>query len=352
MCEFCQIFLHHNAPLEKCFSLERGNDTTLTTTHSCPIIKHQREMLMGNSLWKRVKKNGGAYLFIGVPVLIFAVFTLLPLLMAFLNSFLEYVFLPGRGMTPVWVGLRNFSQVFADSTFKTALKITFIWSVVFIPVGGVVIPLVLAVLVQRFGKGWRIFFRSAYYLPGVVSGVILSMVWLWIFNPSFGLLNFLITPAAKVIAPDVVGKVNWLGDPRLALPSLLLMVLAGGGGAGMIIYLTGMDDIPRDIYEAAVVDGASPWKVFTKITVPLLRPVTLFLLITSTIASFQVFTQIYVMTQGGPSGATTTMVYLIYNEAFVNSKFGVASAEALILFFIIAIFSVIEFKLLSTDVEY
>jgi multiple sugar transport system permease protein len=255
-------------------------------------------------------------------------------------------------MVPMWAGLENFAEVVADDTFWTALKITFIWSAVFIPVGGVVIPLVLAVLVQQFGRSWRVFFRSAYYLPGVVSGVILSMVWLWIFNPSFGLLNAMVMPAVKLIMPDLAGNVNWLGDPRLALPSLLFMVLAGGGGAGMIIYLTGMDDIPRDLYEAALVDGASRWKVFTKITVPLLRPVTLFLLITSTIASFQVFTQIYVMTQGGPSGATMTMVYVIYNEAFVNSKFGVASAEALLLFFVIVAFSAVEFKIFSTDVEY
>jgi len=294
-----------------------------------------------------IRKEKSAYFFIALPFILFVIFTLLPLLMAFINAFLNYIFIPQKGIKTIWVGLDNFREMIEDDVFWKALKVTFIWSIFYIPIGGIVIPLLLALFVKPFGKYSRVFFRSAYYLPGVISGVIVAMIWKWIFNPQYGLLNFLISFGVKGEA-----QINWLGNPNLALPSLLLMSLIGGGGAGMIIYLTGMDDIPKDLYESAIIDGANAWQTFRHITMPLLKPITLFLLIMTTIYSFQIFTQIYVMTQGGPNKATTTMVYLIYNEAFKSAKYGLASAEALVLFFIIIILSIIEFKLLSSDVEY
>jgi len=295
----------------------------------------------------KIKKEKSSYFFIAIPFILFLIFTLLPLLMAFINAFLNYIFIPQKGIKAIWVGLDNFREMIDDNVFWIALKITFIWSIVFIPIGGIVIPLILALLVKPFGKFSRILFRSAYYLPGIVSGVIIAMIWKWVFNPQYGLLNFLISLGIK---GDI--QINWLGNANIALPSLLLMSLIGGGGAGMIIYLTGMDDIPKDLYESAIIDGANSWQTLFHITIPLLRPITLFLLIMTTIYSFQIFTQIYVMTQGGPNNATTTMVYLIYNEAFKSAKYGLASAEALVLFFIIIILSAIEFKLLASEVEY
>jgi multiple sugar transport system permease protein len=297
-----------------------------------------------------LRRNLIAYGFLGIPMLIFTIFVLFPLALAVIFSFIDFV--PSYPVFQMkWGGLKNFAAIYRDmqqenSIFNHALLNTCIWSLVVVPVGGIVVPLILALLVKPCGTFNRIIFRSIFYLPGVISGVIMAVVWKWIYNPRpTGLFN-------AVLGFFGFEAYDWLGHTGSALPSLMFMAVAGGGGAGMIMYLAGMDSIPNDLYDAARIDGANRWTTFKNVTWPLLKPITLFLMVMSTIASFQVFTQIYIMTKGGPSNSTVTLVYLIYNHAFKTSKLGLASAEAMVLFLIIVVISVIEFKLFSSDVEY
>ncbi len=191
-----------------------------------------------------------------------------------------------------------------------------------------------------------VFFKAALYLPTVASGVTLSLVWLAMFDPtSGGLFN-------KVLALFGLEPVIWLGQSSSALFSLMLMTYLGSHGSGIILYLAAMGGIPKSLYEAADIDHASGWTQFTKITWPLLKPTTLYLLVTGVITSFQVFISVYLMTQGGPNFATTTIAYLIYDTAFVYYDFGLASAQSFVLAAMIVIVSVVQFKYFSTDIEY
>ncbi|HET6455061.1 MAG TPA: sugar ABC transporter permease, partial [Armatimonadota bacterium] len=192
------------------------------------------------------------------------------------------------------------------------------------------------------------FYKGAFYLPGVVSAVVVAMIWLWMFDSAHGLLNYML----PTMTGGVMKPISWLGDAHIALPSLMFMAVAGGGGGAVILYLAAMGGIPATLYEAARIDGANRWTEFWRITLPLLKPTTLYLAIMGTIGSFQVFTSIYMMTRGGPNYATTTVVYRIYETAFEFLKLGRASAMALILALIIVGVSIVQFKVLGTEVEY
>jgi multiple sugar transport system permease protein len=181
------------------------------------------------------------------------------------------------------------------------------------------------------------FWRLVYYLPSVVSGVAVAILWGWVLNPRFGLLN------AGLMALGVQNPPRWLYSEQWAVPGFILMGLWGAGGA-MLLYLAGLQGIPTALYEAADIDGANSWNKFWYITLPMLTPTIFFNTLMSIIASFQVFTQVYIMTNGGPNNATLTMVLYLYRRAFVNLKFGYASALAWILFFIILIFTMMVIR--------
>src|SRR5262249_3009264 len=197
-------------------------------------------------------------------------------------------------------------------------------------VAGVVISLTLASLIFPLATSAQNVFKAAYYLPAHIGGIMVALVWYWMFDPTAGLLNYLV---------GVVGVPHqlWIKDPRMtagvsnALWSMALIPILGGHGAGVILYLAAMGNIPRTLYEAADIDAASAWRKFLRITLPLLKPTTLFVLVTSTVASFQVFDLVYLLTRGGPNFGTSTVVYQIYIEAFERYQFGLASAEAFIL---------------------
>jgi multiple sugar transport system permease protein len=243
-----------------------------------------------------------------------------------------------------FVGLDNFRESFASPLFWLALRNAAVYTVVVVPVS-LLIVVGLSVLVFRLPSAGQTFYKSAFYLPAVTSVAVLALVWKWMFNPVIGLLNYLLGLVG--LPPQ-----QWLGNPDLALPSLMLLALAGGQGAGVVLLTAAMGSIPRELHDAARIDGASALGELVNVTLPLLRPTLLYLFIIATIGSFQLFGPVYLMTSGGPDHATTTIVYYIYEQAFVEFQFGYASAMALIFMVVLVGISFLQYHAFSGDVEY
>lgn len=273
-----------------------------------------------------------AYLFI-LPVLIYSIaFNFGPMFASFYLSFTRYNMLT----PPKFIGLANYVRVLTDDpVFWTALKNTAQYALQVLPLN-IAISLSLALLVNRAVWGIEVF-RTIYYLPVVTSIIAVSMIWLWLYDYNMGLINL-------VLERFGLGPIDWLGDPRLALHSLVIMRVWKGVGWNMVIYLAGLQGIPQILYEAAEIDGASAWKKFMSITWPSLRPVTVYIIIMGTISTFQTFGEIYAMTGGGPLDSTTTVGFLIYQRAFQYYSMGEASTVAFILFGIIFGLSLINMQ--------
>lgn len=286
------------------------------------------------------REYGWAYLFILAPVLLFLVFTLYPVASAFLMSFQEY-----SVMGSEWIGTDNYTRMVQDEVFWRSMRNTAIFTIGTVPVN-IVITYALSFFIFQMKNKWQTFFKATMYLPAVASGVTISVVWLAIYDPTnAGLLN-------RFIGLFGLDPVIWLGKSNTALFSLILMNWLGSHGAGIILYLAAMGGIPKSLYEAADIDHASGWSKFWRITWPLMKPTTLYLLVTGVITSFQVFISVYLMTQGGPNFATTTIAYLIYSTAFNFYEFGLAAAQSFVLAALIIVISIIQFKYFSSDVEY
>ena len=287
------------------------------------------------------KSNKWGYVFIAPLVLDFLVFTVYMVFYAVQLSFQEM-----EAGQFVWIGLNNYTQVLQNPLTWNAMRNTFIYtlSVVVLGLGA---ALVLSELIFRRGTRTQVFYKSAFYLPAVVSSIVVALVWTWIFNPFFGILNALTGTFG-------IPKQNWLGNPDLALASLILMAIIGGGGSSIVLLTASMGGIPTELYDAAKIDGASEWTRFTRVTVPLLRPTLLYLFVTGFIGNFQVFEQVYVMTSGGPGfpPATDTVGFRIYDMAFRSVQFGGAAALSLLLFLVILVFSVFQFRLFAAELEY
>jgi len=242
-----------------------------------------------------------------------------------------------------FVGLANYRRMFAeDPLFLTSLKVTTIWVAAGLPLR-LVVALALAVLLNQRLPGVGVL-RTLYYLPSVISGVAAAVVWMWVLQPQFGLLNYALRTVG-VPAPD------WLSSPSWALPGLIVMSL-WSTGATMVIFLAGLQGIPIELYEAASIDGAGGLRQFVAITVPMITPVILFNLIIGIISSFQVFTQAFIMTNGGPSNATLFYVLYLYRVAFQYSQMGYASAMAWVLFLIVLALSMLVFRSSDRWVHY
>jgi len=268
--------------------------------------------------------------FIAPQVLGLLVFSLIPVVYAFVLSAMRWDGLGARE----FVGLANFRNQFADSEFRDALLHTFIYTLITVP-GGVTLSLLAALAVNRV-RG-KTFYRTMFFLPTITSSVAVSMVWLWMLNGDFGLVNMYLREQFALNPP------NWLVDTTWVIPAVALVAIWAGLGFNMVIFLAGLQGIPTTYLEAAQVDGASAWRRFWNITLPLLSPTTFFVSIISIIASFQVFDMIYVMTDGGPGSASTTMVFHIYELAFVKFTFGLSAAVAVILFALIMVVTLFQF---------
>jgi multiple sugar transport system permease protein len=286
--------------------------------------------------WRRHKWS---YFFIAPSMILFFVFIGYPVLHAFLLAFQKVTLRQSS-----WIGLKNFQDVFSSRLFLDSMWHTFVYAVCVVAVW-ILSSMIVAALLQPMNNRIQSLFRGAFYLPYVTSIIVISLVWIYIFQPQYGFLNYLL---------GLVGlpRVLWLQNPNIALWSLILSTVVVIPGTGVVLYSASIGSIPRELYEAAEVEGATAWHKWVKITVPLLKPTTLYLMVIYTIAGFQVFERVYIMTGGGPINRTTTIVQLIYMTAFSDFNFGRASAQALVLFAIIAAFSFVQFKFLSTDVEY
>jgi len=263
-----------------------------------------------------------------------------PLVNSFYLSFTDW------NMTrPVknWVGIENYEWLINSDTFYKVLGITFTYTIldVFLTLG---IGLALALLFNVSSKSFG-FMRAIIFMPNYISMVVVSMVFLWIFNAQYGFVNLVLNMLG-------LNKVEWLLNPRTALWVLIIVSIWKGVGFVMIIFISGLRSIPLDYYEASSIDGATKWVQFRKITLPLLSPITLFLVITNFISSMQVFQSVDVMTNGGPLEATKVMVYWIYTMAFSDFRIGRASALVIIFFFIIILLTALQMYISRKKVHY
>jgi multiple sugar transport system permease protein len=281
-----------------------------------------------------------AYAFLAPGLALFAAFRVYPLLdglwLSFTNARL------GRPAV-AWVGLANYTRLLDDTRFHTSL-----WNTAFYTAASTVpilaVPLLLAVALNR--GALRTLLRSVFFFPFTLSVVTVGLTWLWLLDPVVGPFNYYLRAAG-------VPARSWLADPATAMWAIILTTVWWVTGYYLVIYLAGLQDIPRELYEAAALDGASAVRSFWAITLPLLRPVLLFVFVTHIIGSFQIFGQVFVLTQGGPGDATRTVVQHLYETAFQNFfQFGAASAMAWVLFAVILVFSVLQFRVLRGHTEY
>jgi multiple sugar transport system permease protein len=301
------------------------------------------------------------WLFVLPAVIIFSVFIFWPILYIFWLSFHEWsVITPEKP----FVGIDNYREIVRNSDFQIALRNTLWFSLGVVPTQ-TVLGLILAVLANQKIRG-RAFFRTAFYFPSISSSVVISIIFLWLYSQR-GLINFFLqklgfpTPqppwlsnpkgVLEMVLNGVgIDNVNaWLAGPSVALLSIMLMNIWTTMGTMMVVFLAGLQDIPTDVYEAASLDGATKKQQFFHITVPLLRPVVLFVLTLGFIGTFQVFDQIFVMTAGGPAKSTITLGYLIYMEGFGNFSMGYASAIAIVLFAMIMGIFLIQRRIVGRD---
>jgi len=266
---------------------------------------------------------------LGPSLLGMTVFYIFPVISSLAFSFTKWDLL-----SPIrWVGIANYVNAVNDPAVQQALRNTVLFILGYLP-SVVMLGLGLALLLNRVRRG-RAFFRAVYFVPVVTSWVAVSLIWKWLLNPQYGLINY------GLSLLGITGP-GWLFDPNWAMPGVIITTVWKDIGFVAVIYLAGLQDIPENIREAAALDGAGPWQVFRFVTVPLLAPTTFFVTTISLISSFQVFDQVFVMTGGGPVGATTTMVQLIYKNAFSYSAMGYASAISWILFALIFSVTVIQ----------
>lgn len=290
-------------------------------------------------LGRRTKGVLWGYFFVFPSLLMFLIFSLYPMVDSIVLSF-QRLRLTGRE----WVGLQNYARLLDETAFFTILTNTFLYAVLIVPVG-VFLALTMSVLIYRLPAMAQTFFKSAFYLPVVTSGLVLSMVWLYLYDPAFGLFNYLLGQLG-------LEPVLWLADPTFSLLSIVLMYHASHWGGSIILLTASMGGIPKELYEAAAIEGASILRQVVAITIPLLKPALTYVSILGTIASLQIFTEIFVMTRGGPNYATTNLVFSIYEYGFIRFDFGRASAVAVVLLVITVGLAIVQFRLLRTNVEY
>lgn len=283
-------------------------------------------------LHHRRREAVNAYLMIAPWLFGFFVWTLGPMIASLMLSFMDWPLLRG----PEWVGLENIQHMLTDELFYIALANTAYYTFLGVPVR-VLAALLVALAMNIKVRGITVW-RTVYYLPSITPAVASSIIWLWMFNPDFGLLNTLLRYVG------ITKRIGWIFDPALSKPSFILMSL-WGVGAQMIILLAGIQGIPEQLYEAARIDGSNRWAEFIHITLPMLTPSIFFVTIMQFINSFQVFASSYIMTNGGPANSTLFYVLYLYRNGFEFFKMGYASAMAWVLFIVILLLTLFQFKL-------
>lgn len=244
---------------------------------------------------------------------------------------------------PIFAGLDNYKKLIDDPTFSKALVNTLYYVGIMVPVS-TALSLFFAFLLNQKLRGVT-WYRTAYFLPVVSSTVAVALVWSWIYAKDFGLLNYMLRQVG-------LQPVGWLSSTTWAMPAVIMMAIWGNLGAGIIIFLAGLQAIPVSYYEAADIDGANRFDKFFRVTIPLITPSLFFYFIITMISAFQAFEAIYVMTRGGPVNSTTTMVYYIYRNGFRNFKMGYASSQAIVLFLVIMLLTLVYWRMQDRWVMY
>lgn len=282
------------------------------------------------------KEERVAYTFIAVPVILFIIFTLIPIISVFFLSFTNYDVINA----PEWTGIKNYNKIVNDEFFWVALKNTVKYTLMYVPTG--LLASLLSALFLNTNKKVAELFRTFFYIPVLSSTVATATLWFWILNPQLGLLN-------KILAIFGISGPAWLYDSKSAMVAIVMMSVWANFGSNMMIFLSGLKGIPSTLYESAKLDGAGKFAMFRYITWPALSRTTFLVSTLLIINAFQVFDQAFVLTRGGPGNATITLVYYIYNSGFKNLRMGYASAITVILFFMIAVMSFINMKLNNSD---
>ena len=284
-------------------------------------------------------EQASGWLFVLPAAILIGLFGIVPIVWAALLSFQQNDLLTA----PQWVGLDNYRTLAHDPVFRDSIRRTIVYTLLFVPIS-VLGALAVALLLNKEIRFSR-FYRTAVFVPVATSTVATGLIFNWLLEPTYGLANFLLDKVG-------LGPYGFFNDPDQALYSIVAMTVWGWLGFNVIIYLAALQGIPKELMEAADLDGAGRWSAFRHITLPLLSPATLFLVVWSTINAMQVFDEIYVTTRGGPLQATTVIVYFLYNEAFALFHAGYAAAAAMVLFAITLVFSLLQLWIGNRRVHY
>ena len=284
------------------------------------------------------RENIAGYLFMLPSLLFFAGFVIFPMGMGLFTSFFNYT------MTDFsFIGLANYKELIADPIFRMALWNTIVIVLVSVPVT-CIFSLWVASVIYKMHDAYTSLFRCIFYLPVVTGSVAVTVVWKWMFSPYTGILNYVFKNLG-IISKNI----NWLGSPEYALGCIILILLTTSVGQPIVLYVSALSNVDHSLIEAAEVDGATNLQVFWRIKWPQIMPTTLYILVITTINSFQCFALIQLLTSGGPNNSTQTIMYYIYYNAFKLSRYGYGSAMGVILAAIIAVFSAMQFKLAQSD---
>ena len=282
-----------------------------------------------------MQENVAAYCFMAPFLLFFVGFVLYPMFMCVYTSFFDAT----MGREDIFIGFENYATLFQDEVFWIALKNTLVIVIVSVPVT-CAFSLWVATIISKMKVAATSAFRCIFYLPVVTGSVAVTMVWKWMFNNYYGIFNY-IGKETGLLEKNI----NWLGDPKYALGCIILILLTTSVGQPIVLYVSALDNVDKSLVEAAEVDGATPMQAFWKIKWPQMMPTTLYILVITTINSFQCFALIQLLTSGGPKNSTMTIMYYIYYSAFKLYKYGYGNAMGVILAIIIAILSAVQFKL-------
>ncbi|WP_181347162.1 carbohydrate ABC transporter permease [Thalassobacillus sp. CUG 92003] len=298
-----------------------------------------------NDVFRRTLRNRHPYMFIAPAVILLTIFSIIPILIAFVISFTN---LDLKGLADwsniEFIGLENYKELLSDDVFVTSLLNTGFYVVIGVPL--VIICSLSIALLLNYGTSMLFkIFRSVYYMPSITNIIAVAVIWGYLYNTEYGLFNYLLSLMS-------IENIPWLEEPTIAKISLIILAVWKGIGINMIIFLAALQGIPRSYYEAAEMDGANRVQMLFNVTLPLLRYATFFVTVTTLIGWMQFFEEPFVMTDGGPLDGTISIALFIYKEGFQYSEFGYAAAGSFVLFMLIIVVTLVQFKLRKSDVEH